>query len=53
MTSVESLSVHSLEEMAQIGRLVSRWIDDEVLASEGLLWRGECDGQLRVEEEEE
>lgn len=37
VTSVESLSVHFLEEMAQIGRLVRWWIDDEVLAYEGLI----------------
>lgn len=34
---MESLSVHFLEEMAQIGRLVRWWIDDEVLAYEGLI----------------
>lgn len=36
MTSVESLSVHSWEGIAQIGRLVRLWINNEVLACEGL-----------------
>lgn len=54
VTSVESLSVHFLEETGKLGVWFAGGLMMRSLHMRGsLLWWGECDGQLQVMEEEE